>query len=264
MTVSSKETRVVHRTDNQVESYAFPFKALKPEHLSLVVVDPGAGRTTALVYGPDYGVTGLDADSGGQVRLSAAGRLKAGSGRNLVISRSMPFTQEADFTQEGILRMETLERSLDLAAMERQELMDKLGRTLQLPPDQNEPFESQDVTREVERAAAAAEAAGQARAAAEAEAGRCEALADQSGQSAGQAAEAVRQAVEIVGGIEGFAHNVHNFLGLRVEGFTLYQDRTENGDHIRAEDYGFMNLLPILAEFKLRDGALILEQPLAA
>ena len=290
MAISSKQTRVVHVSNSGVSQYPFPFKVFEAGHLAVIVLEADGSSPARLALGLDYSVGGLDVDSGGTVTLSPAGQAKAGTGKHLVIMRDMPFLQEESFSpQTGILWAATVEHALDLAAQERQQLLDESGRAVKLPPDQSQGFNYLDFLANVAKAEEAAEDAEASADRAESAAGVAAETAaaairgqlaeyvrqgqsaanssinaaDNSCECATAAIEAARRAEEAAAAIPGFSNNVHNFVGLRVEGFTLFQDKSEDGDEMRAADYGYMTLLPVLSNFRLREGALILEQPFA-
>jgi hypothetical protein len=77
------------------------------------------------------------------------------------------------------------------------------------------------------------------------------AAADKAAREALAAAEAARQAVAAVASIPGFMDGAHSFVGLRAEGFELWQDSSEAGDAVDAEAYGSMTVLPAGASFRM-------------
>ena len=138
MTVSSSLAKVVHLTNTSASDYSFHFKVFKENELSVSVVDPDTLSVASLDNETDFNVHNLGEDGGGIVRLNSQGRGKAGTGRRLVILRNMPFVQEIDYRPHDIFLAETHERALDIAAMERQELREKISRAVLAPPDQEE------------------------------------------------------------------------------------------------------------------------------
>lgn len=138
MTVSSPLAKAVHLTNAAVSDYTFNYKVFNEGELSVAVVDPTDSSSVTLAAKIDFTVLRLEEDGGGIVRLNESGREKAGSDRRLVILRSMPFVQEVDYRPHDIFPAETHERALDIAAMERQELREKVSRAILAPPDQDE------------------------------------------------------------------------------------------------------------------------------
>ena len=136
MTISSSIAKAMHLTNEAVTDYPFPYKVFHATEVSVSVVNPATSATVPLVLASDYVVYGLNEDSGGEINLTPAGLLKAGTGKHLVILRDMPFKQEIDYRPHDIFPAETHERALDIATMERQELREKISRAVLAPPDQ--------------------------------------------------------------------------------------------------------------------------------
>lgn len=137
MTVSSSLAKTVHLTNAAVSDYTFNFKVFKERELAVTVVDPDVSAAVELELRVDFSVLSFGGDEGGILRLNNSGRGKAGSGRHLVILRNMPFVQEVDYRPHDIFPAETHERALDVAAMERQELREKISRAILAPPDRD-------------------------------------------------------------------------------------------------------------------------------
>jgi len=167
MTVSSSISRTIHLTNSAVTDYTFNFKVFAADDLRVTVVIDRADHD--LTLWSDYAVSGVGEESGGKISLTAAGAAKAGDGHSLVILREMPFLQEIDFREHGRMPSELVEKANDIAAMERQQLMEKLGRAMLGPADTTAPldygeFEKlRDAAQQASHeAAAAAEAANNA------------------------------------------------------------------------------------------------------
>ena len=83
--------------------------------------------------------------------------------------------------------------------------------------------------------------------------------AQRSSGQADRAEQAVSDAYRIVEGIPSFASSAKSFFGLRAENLQLVADRGENGDEMRAADYGAVFVLPTETRFLLRGGDLLID-----
>jgi hypothetical protein len=199
--------------------------------------------------------------------------------------------QESDYPTAGRFPAKVLERDLDRIVAMIQEIDEVLSRAVLVDAAKDEAPTANEILAalrdSIEQAAgfaqAAVDAAKQAQQAAQqaadaaAEAAKKElaglleeaqaaaraaeelwanaqAAADFAAREALAAAEAARQAIAAVASIPGFMDGAHSFVGLRAEGFELYQDCSESGDAVDADDYGYMTVLPAGATFRM-DGA---------
>lgn len=100
-----------------------------------------ARELTVLVTGPDGGVRDVTArcgvslsESGGAVHYAPDGKALP-AGHTLVILRNMPFVQDIRLISGTRFDPAVIEEALDRATAERQQLLEKVGRAVLMPPD---------------------------------------------------------------------------------------------------------------------------------
>ena len=129
MTVTTNISKITHDGNASAVNFPFPFKVYEKSHLRLVVTTPEGNEVEVLQA--DFSVTGLGEESGNVMYQFGGSPLPVNY--KLTILRKMPFLQEFDVTNQSSLKPEQLERSFDIAAMERQELVEIINRGTQLP-----------------------------------------------------------------------------------------------------------------------------------
>lgn len=87
-----------------------------------------AGVTTTLVLSTDYTVSGVGAQAGGSVTLTAGATLND----VITIVGAMPNARATDFQEQGDFRAEIINLELDRLAIQIQELRNRVDRTLRL------------------------------------------------------------------------------------------------------------------------------------
>jgi len=118
MTISSLVTETGPYTGtNTTDTFAYTFRILAKTDL-LVTHTPLGGSAAVLVVDTDYTVTGVGADAGGNVVLTA-GNLATGA--TLFIVRVTPLTQLTDYSSQGSFLPQTYEDALDKVTMAQQE-----------------------------------------------------------------------------------------------------------------------------------------------
>ncbi len=197
MTISSPIAKATHLTNPAVTDYPYPFKIFAASQVSATVVRQTTKDETLLIPTTDYTVTNVGAETGGAVRLTAAGKAKAGTGHKLVLLRNMEFTQGVDYQPHDVFPAETHERALDILTMQDQELREMLGRAIVAPLGSdpitwNDLAELRDET--ANSATAAAGSAATAKTQATAAANSATAAAGSATAAAGSAATATTQA----------------------------------------------------------------------
>lgn len=126
MTVSSEINKSGPYTGNGVTTvFAYGFRILDASHIEVIRTEGGIDTT---VSPSSYSVSGVGSDSGNVVFSVAPA-----SGQSITIIRNVPFTQSTDLENQGAYYAETIEQSLDLAAMRDQQLAEELSRAVKVP-----------------------------------------------------------------------------------------------------------------------------------
>jgi hypothetical protein len=114
--------------------FQYEFKIFADTDL-LVTTQDLAGSTSTLALNTDYTVTGALEDDGGSITLTTAlpGDGTAQNSHKLNITRAIPALQPADFTSQGTVRANIIERALDRCVMLIQQLIGKLNRSISVP-----------------------------------------------------------------------------------------------------------------------------------
>ena len=130
MTVSSNAARVGYAGDGATATFAIPFYILDADDLTVILRD-AAGAETVWTRGAEYTVSGAGNPAGASITVSTGpiNHTPAG-GTTLVILRSVPLTQETDYTEGDPLPAATLERDFDKARMVDQQISETLDRAL--------------------------------------------------------------------------------------------------------------------------------------
>lgn len=123
MTVSSTEPYVTY-TLTGIVTYSFTFRVLSETDLVVVHIDPDE-VTTTLVLNTDYTVT-LNPDGTGSIDLADITLLG-----DLMLSRSLPVTQEVAWVNNDPMDMNVQEESFDKITMI---LQDNFAKSIQYPP----------------------------------------------------------------------------------------------------------------------------------
>lgn len=124
VSISTDRSRVIYEGNGAARSFSFDFKVWDTAQIRVVEADE---------FGTETDVTGKTA-----VELSATGGTVTlpeppAQGHRLAVYRSMPFLQEDRYLTGTRFDAHEIEDALDVACAERQELREKLGRTVALP-----------------------------------------------------------------------------------------------------------------------------------
>lgn len=126
MTVSNQISRSgPYLADGIVTTFDRTFKLLSPGHLR--VVQTLAGVDTDITTG--FTQTGVPGEAG-TVAFSAA----PANGAQITLLRVVPVTQESDYSAQGSVDPEVIERDLDLVVMRQQDQAATFARALVAPP----------------------------------------------------------------------------------------------------------------------------------
>lgn len=128
MTVQTPDSRIEHQTNGTTVDFAVPFPFLEDTDLVVLLVDDTTGEETTLVLTTDYTVDGAGEEAGTVTTVETYD-----AGYTLVIYREVPVTQESDYTANGPLPAETLERGFDKLTMICADLLEQLRRVLTFP-----------------------------------------------------------------------------------------------------------------------------------
>lgn len=126
MTVSSSNNRNIYNGDSSTTVFPYTFRILDQTQVLVQLKNTTTGVTTDQVLTTNYTVSGVNAAAGGNITFIVA----PASGYTIIITRSMPFTQETDYTANGPFLAESHEDALDELTMTDQELKELSDRSL--------------------------------------------------------------------------------------------------------------------------------------
>lgn len=134
MTVDSDINSNDYLGNGSTTVFPYTFKVFAVTDL-LVTTQDLTGHETVLVLGTDYTVPGFIADAAGSITLAVAlpGDGTETNSHKLNVSRSLTALQPADFTSQGTMRANVVERALDRSIMLIQQLEEKLARSITVP-----------------------------------------------------------------------------------------------------------------------------------
>ena len=128
MTVNTSNNRIEYSGNGATTVFAYNFRILDPSHVEVILVS-SAGVETVQTITTHYTVAGVGDAGGGDITMVTA----PASGESLVFRRSMPFTQNTDYTSGDPFAAETHEQALDERVMETQEIKEVVDRALVAP-----------------------------------------------------------------------------------------------------------------------------------
>lgn len=168
MTITTT-TRLVLYQGNGVTT-VFPFAFLIPSQANLTVQlqDHDSGTLIQVLVPGSYVVSGFGNPVGGTVTYNPVGGPIA-SDVDIVIIRTMPYTQDLEIDNQGGFYPEAVTQQLDFIVMQIQQLAEEQSRSLIVAPGQ-EPPNIQEINDAVQAAADSAAAAAASEAAADASA----------------------------------------------------------------------------------------------
>ncbi len=127
MTISSTISRSGPYQGNGVTtSFDYDFRIVGATHITVVKTVDGEDTVVAPSA---FSVSGVGSYEGGSITFT----LPPATGEAITIIRNVPFTQETDLENQGAYYAETVERSLDLAAMRDQQLEERMDRAVIIP-----------------------------------------------------------------------------------------------------------------------------------
>lgn len=134
MPISSTERKAGPFYGNGVAAtFTFDFKIFEPSELRVVRYAADLAVDLDLVAGVDYSITlnpDQDEAPGGEVILAVA----PATGDRVVLLSDVPDTQPVDLTNQGGFYPDLLNGGLDRSTIQVQQLREKLGRAIKLPP----------------------------------------------------------------------------------------------------------------------------------
>lgn len=139
MSLPYSASRAVFEGNGVTVDFPFAFKVWKTSQLEVVVMGPDS------VSLPAKGWTAVLTDTGGTVTYRKDGQ-PLPEAWTLAIVRNMPFTQEIDLLSGTRFDPQVIEDQLDQATAERQQLLEKLGRAVIMPPTSE--YESPEIVAE--------------------------------------------------------------------------------------------------------------------
>lgn len=124
MTVGTTINIAKPTTDGLVTEFPFSFKVFDKAHLRVVLRN--ADGTISKTYAQnEFSVSGLGENAGTVTVIPAPA-----SGKELLIWREVPITQDTDIVNQGGFFPEVIEKQLDLLVMQTQQLNEALGRAI--------------------------------------------------------------------------------------------------------------------------------------
>jgi hypothetical protein len=143
MGLSSTVNAAYYTGDGATKIFAYPFKILQDEDLKVIVRNTTTDVETELTLGTDYTVSGVLADSGGNVTLANADEAWSDGDSDLLsdyvisIARVLDLTQETDLKNLGAYYPEVVEEAFDIETMKAQQLQTQIQRALRFPETVN-------------------------------------------------------------------------------------------------------------------------------
>ncbi len=133
MTLSTTLAKQAYDGDGTTTAFPTVFKFLQNSHVVVTHIDP-SGFETVWAEGTHYTLTGAGSDAGGTVVvLTSPNDYTPANGDEVVISRSVPETQEISYPDGGAFPAATHEQALDLLTMMVQKHSEEIARALLVP-----------------------------------------------------------------------------------------------------------------------------------
>jgi hypothetical protein len=138
MTITTSTNRVDFAGNDITTAFATGFKFYAETDLTVILVTDSTGAEATQVLTTDYTVTGTGLDAGGTVTMNTA----PATGETLVIIRSQGYTQTLDLVENDAFPSESVEEQLDRTVVMALQLLDKIGRSVQLPDGFTDTFDT--------------------------------------------------------------------------------------------------------------------------
>lgn len=149
MSISSETSRVSYSGNGVTTAFAFAHPFQLNSDLVVIEVNTTTFVETVKTITTHYTVTGAGTDAGGTVTMLTA----PATGTKLIIYRDPPMTQNLELTENDILPVDEIEKSLDKATQLAQTLESKVSRSFRLTDgfpdtfDTKVPITEDDTTR---------------------------------------------------------------------------------------------------------------------
>ena len=162
MTVETSERLVVYVGNGVATNFPFNFVIPEADFASVNIQDEATGTVLETLPPGTYTLNGVGDPDGGSVDWPIDGSSPLDSSRQIVIIRTVPYTQETSISNQGGFLPRVLEQQLDLLEMQIQQVADEVSRSLVVNPGQEVPDLTAIAAAEywaLQAAASAAEAA---------------------------------------------------------------------------------------------------------
>jgi microcystin-dependent protein len=130
MSLSTTVNKVIHDGNSSATSFSYTFPILASSELSVIYTDADGADTT--LSASEYSVTGIGGTNGGAVTYPLVGSAIA-TGTRLTILRTVPYTQDTVFSNQGGYYPEVVEARFDRVYMALQQIYEQIGRGLVTP-----------------------------------------------------------------------------------------------------------------------------------
>lgn len=139
MTVATTTNKASFACNGSTVAFPLTFPFYSKTDLVVTLRINTTGSETTLTVDVDYTVSVSSPGPGGTVTLIGSyATTPPATGKTLVVSRILPYTQEVDFIQGDALPPENLEEGLDRGVMLAQQLHDEIGRSMKAPVSDDE------------------------------------------------------------------------------------------------------------------------------
>lgn len=126
MTVETTGNSVVYQGNDVAVEFDFPFKTLDEDHLSITRRDVSTGLVDYTYTDADFTITGIGDAEGGTVELNDP----LASGYEIVIERTVPYTQALDIVNQSGFYPQSIEDQFDLIEMQVQQVASLSARSV--------------------------------------------------------------------------------------------------------------------------------------
>lgn len=136
MTVQTTTNIAVLSGNGSTTIFPFSFKVLNEDHLTVQRRDATTLVVNKTYTSGEYTVAGIGEDAG-SITISGT---PVAAGQQVVITRTVPYTQDADIVNQGGFYPETVEEQLDLMVMQTQQVTEQIDRAVKVLPGEGEVF----------------------------------------------------------------------------------------------------------------------------
>lgn len=139
MTVETEERLVVYRGNGLTTIFPFEFDIPEADFATVTIQDFDTGTILDTLTPGTYTLNGVGNPLGGNVVYPLDATPVLDDTKQLVIVRTVPYTQEMSISNQGGFHPEVLEEQLDLIVMQIQQIAEQQGRSLIVNPGQDVP-----------------------------------------------------------------------------------------------------------------------------